>query len=63
LGGQQAGNYVHEGCPIHLPFNLPLIGNEIAIANLLPYVPVFIGLFWVGYLLEKKEKKFAKGQP
>jgi len=54
LGGQQAGNYVHEGCPIHLPFNVPLIGNEIALVNLLPYIPAFIGLLVVGELMEKR---------
>ena len=50
LGGQSWGNYVHEGCPIHLP----LIGNEIAIVNLLPYVPAIIGLLWVGRWMEKR---------
>jgi exosortase len=53
LGGQEAGYYVHEGCPIHLPFNVPLIGNELALVNLLPYIPVIIGLLLVGRLLEK----------
>jgi len=55
LGGQEWGSYVHEGCPIHLPFNLPLIGNEIAVVNLLPYVPAFVGVFWVGEWLRKRE--------
>ena len=54
LGGQEAGNYVHEGCPIHLPFNVPLIGNEIALVNLLPYIPAFVGLLVIGWLLEKR---------
>jgi hypothetical protein len=53
LGGQEAGNYVHEGCPIHLPFNVPLIGNEIALVNLLPYIPAFVGLLVIGQLMEK----------
>src|SRR5581483_3210634 len=48
MGGQSAGNYVHEGCPIHLPFNLPLIGNEIAVVNLLPYVPAILGCLLIG---------------
>lgn len=63
LGGQEAGNYVHEGCPIHLPFYLPLIGNEIAIANLLPYLPAIIGLLWVGHWMEKRWKPDEKERP
>ncbi|HLX96325.1 MAG TPA: exosortase/archaeosortase family protein [Verrucomicrobiae bacterium] len=54
MGGQSWGNYVHEGCPIHLPFSLPLIGNEIAIVNLLPYVPAFVGLLLIARWLEEK---------
>ena len=59
LGGQQAGNYVHEGCPIHLPFNVPLIGNEIALANLLPYIPAFVGLLVIGRLMENRRRSDA----
>ena len=58
LGGQEAGNYVHEGCPIHLP----LVG-EIAIVNLLPYIPAIVGLLWVGSWLEKRSKADEKEQP
>ena len=57
IGGQSWGNYVHEGCPIHLPFNLPLIGNEIAIVNLVPYLPAMVGLLLVGRWLENRELK------
>jgi len=57
LGGQSWGDYVHEGCPIHLPFSLPLIGNEIAVVNLLPYVPAIVGFLLIGGWLEKREKK------
>ena len=57
IGGQSWGNYVHEGCPIHLPFSLPLVGNEIAVVNLVPYLPAFAGLFLAGRWLEKREAK------
>jgi exosortase len=57
IWGQSAGDYVHEGCPIHLPFSLPLIGNEIAIVNLLPYVPGIVGFLLVGRWLEKSEER------
>jgi exosortase len=57
MGGQPWGDWIHDGCPIHLAFNLPLIGNEIAIANLLPYVPGFVGLIYLGFWLEKREDK------
>jgi exosortase len=57
IGGQKWGDWIHDGCPIHLAFNLPLIGNEIAIANLLPYVPGFVGLIFLGFWLEKREAK------
>ncbi len=63
MGGQDWGSYVHEGCPIHLPFNLPLVGNEIAIVNLLPYIPAFLGLFFVGRWLEEKPEPAEKKQP
>jgi exosortase len=41
IGGQSAGNYVHEGGPL-------------GILSLLPYAPVFLGLFLAGWWLEKK---------
>ena len=44
LGGQSAGNYVHEGGPL-------------GIISLLPYVPAIVGLLWVGRLMEKSEAK------
>jgi len=59
LGGQSWGNYVHEGCPIHLP----LIGGEVAIANLLPYVPAIIGLLWIGRWMEKRWLPDKRVQP
>ena len=52
FGGQEWGNYVHEGCP----FQVPLLG-EVAVVNLLPYIPAFLGLFWAGRWLEKKYGK------
>jgi exosortase len=42
MGGQDWGNYVHEGGPF-------------GIISLLPYVPGMIGLLWVGRWLEKRE--------
>jgi exosortase len=44
MGGQEWGNYVHEGGPFGL-------------ISLLPYVPGMIGLLWVGRWLEKREAK------
>jgi exosortase len=44
IGGQNWGNYVHEGGPF-------------GIISLLPYVPGMIGLLWVGRWLEKREAK------
>jgi exosortase len=44
MGGQEWGNYVHEGGPF-------------GIISLLPYVPGIIGLLWVGRWLEKRELK------
>jgi exosortase len=41
MGGQSAGNYVHEGGPL-------------GIISLLPYIPVFLGLYLAGWWLEKK---------
>jgi exosortase len=40
IGGQQWGNYVHES----------------TIVSLLPYIPVFLGLLFVGWWLEKKSQ-------
>jgi exosortase/archaeosortase family protein len=59
MGGQQWGNWVHEGCPFYLPFHnyIPFFHDQIALANLLPYVPGIIGLLWVGFWLEKREAK------
>ena len=42
IGGQQWGNYVHEGGPL-------------GIISMLPYLPGIVGLFWVGSRLEKRE--------
>jgi exosortase len=44
MGGQEWGNYVHEGGPF-------------GIISLLPYVPGMVGLLWVGRWLEKRETK------
>jgi len=44
LGGQRWGNYVHE--------NL--------ITSLLPYLPAFIGFFYIGFWLEKRELKKSR---
>jgi len=44
MGGQQWGNYVHEGGPF-------------GIISLLPYVPGIVGLLWVGCWMEKREAK------
>ena len=44
MGGQQWGNYVHEGGPF-------------GILSLLPYVPGIVGLLWVGRWLEKRQAK------
>jgi exosortase len=44
MGGQEWGNYVHEGGPFGL-------------ISLLPYVPGMVGLLWVGRWLEKREAK------
>ena len=42
IGGQELGNYVHEGGP----------GG---ILSLLPYVPAFLGLLWLGNYLREPE--------
>jgi exosortase/archaeosortase family protein len=44
MGGQKWGDYVHEGGPL-------------GIISLLPYVPGIIGLLWIGFWLEKRERK------
>jgi exosortase len=49
MGGQQWGNYVHEGGPF-------------GIISLLPYVPGIVGLLWVGRWLEKREAKNKSAQ-
>jgi exosortase len=60
MGGQKWGDYVHEGCPFYLPFHdhLPsFLRDPIALVNLLPYIPGIIGLLWIGFWLEKRERK------
>jgi len=47
IGGQERGNYVHEGGP----------GGII---SLLPYIPAFVGLLALGHWLEKK---YAEPKP
>ena len=47
LGGQEAGNYVHESTLI----------------SLVPYVPAIIGLLWVGRWMEKRPEPDEKGRP
>ncbi len=47
FGGQEAGNYVHEGGP----------GGML---SLLPYVPAIFGLMYVGRWLEEPRKAAAK---
>ena len=44
MGGQKWGDYVHEGGPF-------------GIISLLPYIPRIIGLLWIGFWLEKRERK------
>jgi exosortase/archaeosortase family protein len=44
MGGQDWGNYVHEGGPF-------------GIISLLPYVPGIVGLLFVGRWLENREAK------
>ena len=44
LGGQKAGDYVHEGGPL-------------GIISLVPYLPAMVGLFLVGRWLENRELK------
>jgi exosortase len=59
MGGQKWGDWVHDGCPFYLPFHnyIPFFHDQIALANLLPYVPGIIGLIWAGRWLEKSEQK------
>ncbi len=47
LGGQEAGNYVHESTLI----------------SLVPYVPAIIGLLWVGHWMEKRWMPDEKERP
>jgi exosortase/archaeosortase family protein len=49
MGGQNAGNYVHEGGPF-------------GIISLLPYVPAILGLLLTGRWLEKKFNSAEKPQ-
>jgi exosortase len=49
MGGQSAGNYVHEGGPL-------------GIISLLPYLPAMLGLFLAGWWLEKKFGSDEKSQ-
>ena len=44
IGGQPWGDYVHEGGPL-------------GIISLLPYIPGIVGLLWIGFWLEKRERK------
>jgi exosortase/archaeosortase family protein len=44
MGGQEWGNYIHEGGPF-------------GIFSLSPYIPGIIGLIWVGRWLENREAK------
>jgi len=50
MGGQEWGDYVHEGGPF-------------GIISLLPYVPAIIGLLWIGLWMEKKSGPNEKEQP
>jgi exosortase len=49
-GGQEWGNYVHEGGPF-------------GIISLLPYLPAIIGLLWIGRWMEKRSVPDEKVQP
>jgi len=48
IGGQDLGNYVHEGGPF-------------GILSLLPYVPAFLGLLWLGHSLREREAVAVPG--
>src|SRR6266850_2220665 len=48
IGGQGLGNYVHEGGPF-------------GILSLLPYVPAFLGLLWLGHSLREREALAVPG--
>jgi exosortase len=50
MGGQEWGNYVHEGGPF-------------GIISLLPYVPAIVGLLWIGRWLETKSDLNKKERP
>ena len=47
LGGQRAGDYVHESTLI----------------SMVPYVPAIVGLLWVGHWMEKRWKRDEQEQP
>ena len=49
MGGQSAGNYVHEGGPL-------------GIISLLPYIPAILGLLLIGRWMEKKFNSEEKPQ-
>ncbi len=49
LGGQKAGDYVHEGGPL-------------GIISLLPYVPAILGLLWLGSFLKEKKSSDQPAQ-
>jgi exosortase/archaeosortase family protein len=49
MGGQSAGNYVHEGGPL-------------GIISLLPYIPAILGLLLIGRWMEKKFNSEEKSE-
>jgi exosortase len=49
MGGQEWGNYIHEGGPA-------------GIISLLPYIPGIFGLIWVGRKLEDRETKKSSSE-
>jgi len=59
MGGQKWGDWVHEGCPFYLPFHnyIPFFHDQIALANLLPYIPGIFGLLFIGRWMENREAK------
>jgi exosortase len=46
IGGQPWGDYVHEGGPLGL-------------ISLIPYIPAFLGLLWLGHLIQDRPPKPA----
>ena len=50
MGGQEWGNYVHEGGPF-------------GIISLLPYLPAIIGLLWIGRWMEKQSDPNEREKP